>query len=175
MAKRRNEQRDYDIYVRRMNGETIASLAKEFGLSKQRIVQIVDKIKYDHDIAKKYTEVRANNFMKLKSIDILMARYSAFAERHIIIRAYNALRYAKPCDDYEKWNFERFLEKANDMDYDQLLNCRNIGVKTADFIMMVKNDFASSSFLSQAINDPATAYPDIRAINNSLSERIGGV
>lgn len=142
MPKRKNEQRDYDIYVRRMNGETIASLAKEFGLSKQRIVQIVDKVKYDCEIAKKYSEARANNFMKLKGIDILMARYSAFVEQHIIVRAYNALRYAKPCDDYEKWNFERFLEKVNILSHEQLLKCRNIGVKTADFIMMVKNDFA---------------------------------
>lgn len=143
MAKRKNEQRDYDIYVRRINGETITSLAKEFGLSKQRIVQIVDKVKYNCEIAKKYSEARANNFMKLKGIDILMARYSAFVDQHIIVRAYNALRYAKPCDDYKKWNFERFLEKVNDLSYEQLLKCRNIGVKTADFIMIVKKDFAS--------------------------------
>lgn len=143
MAKRKNEHRDYDIYVRRMNGETIASLANEFGLSKQRIVQIVDKVKYDCEIAKKYSDARANNFMKLKGIDILMARYSAFVEQHIIVRAYNSLRYAKPCDDYEKWNFERFLEKAKLYSHEQLLKCRNIGVKTADFIMMVKEDFAA--------------------------------
>lgn len=142
MAKKKNEQRDYGIYVRRMNGETIASLAKEFGLCRQRIVQIVDKTKHDCEVAKKYSEAKTNNFKGLKGIDILMARYNAFVDQHVIVRAYNALRYAKPCDDYKKWNFERFLEKVNDLSYEQLLKCRNIGVKTADFIMIVKKDFA---------------------------------
>lgn len=142
MAIRRNAQRDYDIYVRRMNGETITSLAKEFGLCRQRISQIVDKTKHDCEVTKKYSEAKTNNFEDLKGIDILMARYSAFVGQGLIVRAYNALRIAKPYDDYDKWNFERFMEKANLYSYEQLLKCRNIGVKTADFIMMVKEDFA---------------------------------
>lgn len=143
MAKRRNGQRDYDIYVRRMNGETIASLAKEFGLSKQRIVQIVDKTKHDCEVAKKYSEAKTNNFENLKGIDILMARYSAFVDQGLIVRAYNALRIAKPYNDYNEWNFEKFMEKANLYSYERLLKCRNIGVKTAGFITTVKEDFAS--------------------------------
>lgn len=143
MAIKRNAQRDYDIYVRRMNGETITSLAKEFGLCMQRIVQIVDKTKHDCEVAKKYSEAKENNFKGLKGIDILMARYSAFVDQWLIVRAYNALRIAKPYDDYDEWNFERFMEKANLYSYERLLKCRNIGVKTADFIMMVKEDFAA--------------------------------
>ena len=143
MAKKRNEQRDYDIYVRRMNGETTTSLAKEFGLCRQRIIQIVDKVKYNCEVAKKYQEAKTNNFEGLKGIDILMARYSAFVEQGLIVRAYNALRIAKPYDDYDGWSFEKFMEKANNLGYEQLLNCRNIGAKTAYFIMMVKNDFAA--------------------------------
>lgn len=143
MAIRKNEQRDYGIYVRRMNGETVTSLAKEFGLCKQRIIQIVDKTKHDCEVAKKYPEAKTNNFEGLKGIDILMARYSSFVERGLIVRAYNALRIAKPYDDYDEWNFERFMEKANLYSYEQLLKCRNIGIKTADFIVMVKEDFAA--------------------------------
>ena len=143
MAIRRNAQRDYDIYVRRMNGETVTSLAKEFGLCRQRIIQIVDKTKHDCEVAKKYSESKTNNFEGIKGIDILMARYSGFDEQGLIVRAYNALRIAKPYDDYDEWNFERFMEKANLYSYEQLLKCRNIGVKTADFIMMVKEDFAA--------------------------------
>ena len=145
MAIRRNTQRDYDIYVRRMNGETITSLAKEFGLCRQRIIQIIDKTKHDCEVAKKYSEAKTNNFEGLKGIDILMARYSAFVEQGLIVRAYNALRIAKPYDDYDEWNFERFMEKTNLLSYEQLLKCRNIGVKTAEFIKMVKDDFASET------------------------------
>lgn len=143
MAIRRNAQRDYDIYIRRMNGETIASLAKEFGLCRQRMIQIVDKTKHDCEVVKKYSEVKTNNFEDLKGIDILMARYSAFVEQGLIVRAYNALRIAKPYNDYNEWNFEKFMEKANRLSYEQLLKCRNIGVKTAEFITMVKEDFAA--------------------------------
>lgn len=143
MAIKRNASRDYDIYVRRMNGETITSLAKEFGLCKQRIIQIVNKTKHDCEIAQKYSEARVNDFKDLKGIDILMARYSALVEQGLIVRAYNALRIAKPYNDYDEWNFEKFMEKAKLLGYEQLLKCRNIGVKTADFIMMVKEDFAS--------------------------------
>lgn len=143
MAIRRNAQRDYDIYVRRMNGETITSLAKEFELCMQRIVQIVDKTKHDCEVAKKYSEAKENNFKGLNGIDILMARYSAFVEQGVIVRAYNALRIAKSYNDYGEWSFERFMEKANLYSYEQLLKCRNIGVKTAEFITMVREDLAA--------------------------------
>ena len=142
MTVRKNAQRDYDIFVRRKNGETLSSLAKEFGLSVERIRQIIKKVMYECEMAKRYSEFKENINESLMGVDVLIIRYGAFIERHVIIRAYNALRYATPCVDYTKWNFENFLKKANLLSYDQLLKCRNIGVKTADFITMVKRDFA---------------------------------
>ena len=145
MAIRRNESRDYDIYVRHMNGENAVSLGKEFGISRSRIIQIVYDVKHECELAKRYSEARYRNYKGLNGLDTLLARYGAFVNKNVIIRAFNALRVAKPCNSKEEWqnvSINDFLKKADSFSYDQLLKCRNIGVKSAEFIEMVKKDFA---------------------------------
>ena len=144
MAKLRNAQRDYDMYVRYMNGETQSSLARYFGLSRCRIHQIVTRQEKMIEMAKLYEEIKKNNKNIDRGIDELFIRYGAFVDKGLIARAWNVIRIAQPRQNYGEMKFSDFLEKVSKLNYTKMMHLRNCGVKTANFLTKVKEDYSRS-------------------------------
>lgn len=152
MAKKRNAQRDYDMYVRYKNGETQSSLARYFGLSRCRVNQIITMQERLTQMTKLFEEAKNNHTDIDRGIDELMIRYGAFVDQGLIVRAWNVIRIAKPQQSYGAMTFRDFLHKVRNLNYTQMMHLRNCGVKTASFLSKVKADYLQdeSSHLKHA-------------------------
>lgn len=110
------KERNAEILRKRENGKTITEIAKEYGITKQRVAQII---------------CNSEMVNELKEKDKFFAGIANYAKEHnVAIRIYNALHRHGICS----------LEELKKMPIEDIWKIKSIGAISVEVIIRLKAD-----------------------------------